>query len=83
MKQTTIFTKPDDDDFPPSKQLPESAEELQEALDNLADGGYIYALCPSCRIPLSSDERQDLKCSVCKSDFKLEDILYIYNDSPS
>jgi hypothetical protein len=81
MKQT-IFTKPDDDNFSP-EQLPESAEELQGALDNLTDDGYIYALCPSCRIPLSTKERQDLQCSICKNDFKLKDILYIYNDSPS
>jgi len=81
MKQT-IFIKPDDNFYPP-EQSSESIEELQVALDNLTDGGYIYALCPSCRIPLSTKERQDLECNLCKNVFKLKDMLYIYNDSPS
>ena len=80
MKQI-IFTKPDDDFLP--EQFPDSQEELQDALDNLTDGGYIYALCPSCRIPLSTKERQNLECNICKSNFSLENILYIHNDSPS
>lgn len=77
MKTTTT-----DIDFSP-EQPPESTKELQKILDKLADDGYVYALCPSCRIPLSAKERYDLECNICKSNFKLDDILYTHNDSPS
>jgi exosome complex RNA-binding protein Csl4 len=55
-------------------------EDFNQALDNLVDGGHIYALCPACLIPLDKTERQKHSCNVC-GPFDIRQVKFKYNDS--
>ena len=57
-------------------------QSLIRTLNHMADCGYIYALCPTCLIPLEQNELQKEACNIC-GPFDLDQLKYKFNDSPN
>lgn len=57
-------------------------KDIAKTLDSLADHGYVFALCPKCKIPLDKKERQECLCNTC-GQFDIDSMLYKTNISHS
>jgi hypothetical protein len=49
-------------------------EVLDKGLDKLIKEGYVWALCPHCRMPLDSVDSK--KCEICYKPIVKENILF-------
>lgn len=51
-------------------------EEVNSLLIEMSEDGDVLAICPSCHIPMGSDELRSLTCSVCGSTLEFKDIRF-------
>lgn len=50
-------------------------QDITEALKGLMTKGFVWALCPVCKIPLSEEEYKNFSCGSCGK-LHPDDIMY-------